>query len=614
MNNQQIIQTLKGWSEQGLIRSVDYQFAKLLSGTSDQPLPDSLVLLATLVSHELASGNVCLPLTHLQSPADYWPEEVATCLDEQDWSQLSFYEDVLGNGEQATPLVLDQQRVYLYRYWQYEVYVAEQIQGRSQNTEINDDLLKQSLAELFPVNSETNETDWQRVAAAVAVQKRFAVISGGPGTGKTNTVIKLLALYLRQMMAQGTKANIRLAAPTGKAAARLSESISSAKERLNLSPELATHIPTEATTLHRLLGVIPNSIQFRHDRNNPLHLDMLILDEASMVDLPMMSRLLDALPQHACLVLLGDRDQLASVEAGSVLGDICSWPGELCYSAEQTQQLEKLDCLPKGTPHADSTQGIADSLSLLRKSYRFDENSGIGYLARAVNRGDSKQFSKVVEQGFSDLEVVSLNRDSYEQMLQRTVGFYAELFRKMNTGLATTSIIQQLAEFQLLCALREGPYGVAGINQRIRDGLVSRGLVPAEGAWYPGRPVMISQNDSALNLFNGDIGITLPDENGRLKVWFEQNGELRGYLPSRLPEHDTVYAMTIHKSQGSEFTQVVLLLPSDDVPVLSRELLYTAITRAKKGLAIYAPDKMIRIAITRKTERSGGLVKRLWSR
>jgi exodeoxyribonuclease V alpha subunit len=199
-------------------------------------------------------------------------------------------------------------------------------------------------------------------------------------------------------------------------------------------------------------------------------------------------------------------------------------------------------------------------------------------------------------------------------MLQRTVGFYAELFRKMNSGLATTSILQQLAEFQLLCALREGPYGVAGINQRIREGLVSRGLVPAEGAWYTGRPVMISQNDSALNLFNGDIGITLPDENGRLKVWFEQNGELRGYLPSRLPEHDTVFAMTIHKSQGSEFTQVVLLLPSDDVPVLSRELLYTAITRAKKGLAVYAPDKLIRIAISRKTERSGGLVKRLWNR
>lgn len=612
MSENQILSTLKNWSDQGLIRAVDHQFAKLFSGIQDDALPDSHILLAALVSHELAAGNVCLPVRFLLDPAGHWPAEMLPVIEEYDWSDIQLYPELLGNGEQPTPLILDQQRLYLYRYWQYEVEVAEQVQLRAQRTDIDGAELQQSLDELFPALTDSTETDWQKVAAAIAVQKRFAVISGGPGTGKTTTVIKLLALYLRQKLAQGQKAQIKLAAPTGKAAARLSESISSAKERLNLDEDLVSLIPGEATTLHRLLGVIPNSIQFRHDRSNPLHLDMLVLDEASMVDLPMMARLLAALPENACLVLLGDRDQLASVEAGSVLGDICSWPGELLYSDQQTQALVNLGCLPAESNNSGIQTGIADCLSLLRKSYRFDEHSGIGFLARAVNAGDSRNFLEIVNQGFSDLNVMPLNRESYEQMLQRAVSFYTQLSRKIRDGLAIDAVLSELTNFQLLCALREGPYGVGGLNKRIREGLQSRGLVPEEGNWYTGRPVMISQNDAALNLFNGDIGITLPDESGRLKVWFQQNGELCSYLPSRLPEHETVYAMTIHKSQGSEFTQVVLLLPADDLPVLSRELLYTAITRARKSLEIYAPNQLIKLAIERKTERSGGLVERLW--
>ncbi|MGH1461544.1 MAG: exodeoxyribonuclease V subunit alpha [Neptuniibacter sp.] len=615
MSEVSLTKTLQIWSDKGLIRSVDYQFAKLLEQTDRGRLPDSVMLLSALVSHELASGNVCLPLDYLMNPEGHWPLEMATIIQQYDWHSLVCYEQVLGNGEVITPLVLDQQRVYLYRYWQYELYVASQVQQRARKSEVDATILKRSLAELFPVQGFESDIDWQKVAAAIAVQKNFAVISGGPGTGKTTTVIKLLALYLQQLIASGKKAQIRLAAPTGKAAARLSESISSAKSRLNLDPALSELIPTEATTLHRLLGVIPNSIRFRHDQDNPLHLDMLILDEASMVDLPMMSRLLSAMPCHARLILLGDRDQLASVEAGSVLGDICSWQGELEYSQPQVLSLKDLGCIPTDFPVTASdyrTNAFSDSLCLLRKSYRFDEKSGIGYLARAVNQGDSEQFSSVVNQGFNDLDVITLNRDTYEQMIQRVVNVYSALFRDVFNGAEPKTLLKNLSEFQLLCALREGPYGVTGINQRVREGIQSRGLIKADTIWYQGRPVMITQNDAALNLFNGDIGITLVDSSGRLKVWFEQNGEFRSVLPSRLPEHETVYAMTIHKSQGSEFTDVVLILPSNDVPVLSRELLYTAITRAKTRLELYASRKVLDLAIVRKTERAGGLVGRLW--
>ncbi|MCP4598668.1 MAG: exodeoxyribonuclease V subunit alpha [Neptuniibacter sp.] len=608
-----MLSSLRSWSEQGWIRALDYQFAKLISQV--EGVPDELVLLAALVSNELATGNVCLPMSRLQNPLEHWERDMADVIARVEWEKnIRFFLEVLGDGcdeNITTPLVLDQERIYLYRYWRYEVYVAEQLLQRANACNVEHKLLENGLSNLFPTNTDA-ELDWQKIAAAVAVQKRFSVISGGPGTGKTTTVIKLLALYIQQMQALGIEPNIKLAAPTGKAAARLSESISAAKLRLDLSEEIAEQIPTEASTLHRLLGVIPNSIQFRHDQTNPLHLDLLVLDEASMVDLPMMSRLLDAMPETARLILLGDRDQLASVEAGSVLGDICSWPGELGYSDKQSEQLQNLCQISRALPANQLESKFADSLALLRKSYRFDENSGIGFLARAVNSGNSQSVAQVLEYGYQDLTYLPLSRDSYETLIKDITVFYVELFRQVMSGGAPLNMLKKLSEFQTLCALREGPYGVSGINDRIRSELSARALIKTDTAWYPGRPIMISRNDTSLSLFNGDIGLALYDEDGRLKVWFEQDGGVRAVLPSRLPDHDTVFAMTVHKSQGSEFEHVMMLLPPDDNPVLSRELLYTGITRAKNSLQLCAQGKVLKLATERKTERAGGLALRLW--
>jgi len=604
---------IKHWSSQGLVRAVDYQLAAFVA--EQNPKNEALVLLAALVSFELAAGNVCLPLHRLMNPQDYWPEELLAQIQQVDWQALSGDEHILSRPPSdavtlvPSLLVLDQARFYLQRYWQFEKQVAQQLQKRTVQIATNLPLLKAQLAELFPKQSE--ETDWQKVAAAVAIQKRFSVISGGPGTGKTTTVIKLLVLYIQQMQAQGLDFTIRLAAPTGKAAARLAESINSAKQKLNLAPELADLVPAEASTLHRLLGVIPNQIGFRHRADNPLHLDLLVLDEASMVDLPMMARLLDALPEHARLILLGDRDQLASVEAGNVLGDICSWPNELRYSAAQEAVLTELDTLSKPDDRA-KTKPFADCLALLRKSYRFDDKSGIGYLARAVNAGSTKQVEQVLEGGFADLHNHYLSRDSYEEMVDLAVNFYSELFRSIATATDVKSLLDRLGEFQLLCARREGVYGVKGLNERIQQALNSRGLIQGSETWFAGRPIIITRNDASLKLFNGDIGLVLPDSAGKLKVWFEQDGELRSVLPSRLPEHQTVFAMTVHKSQGSEFNTVAFILPPDDGPLLTRELLYTGITRARKSLHLYATKRAINAATERKTERSGGLAERLW--
>ena len=591
--------------EAGELRPLDYQFGRFIAqqGGSEQA-----VLIATLVSAELAQGHVCVQLDNLPlcSPV------LQQCIRELDLRHLKTEAELIGDGSTLTPLVLQQNRVYLHRYWASEAMIAEDLIQRSAASDVDWNTLKAGLDKLFGRGQQ--EPDWQKVAAAIAAQRRFAVISGGPGTGKTTTVTKLLALIGEQSIAQGQELVIKLAAPTGKAAARLSESIAGAVSQLPLSPAQRALIPAEASTLHRLLGVISNSHQFRHNRDNPLHLDLLVVDEASMIDLPMMARLLEALPSAARLILIGDRDQLASVEAGSVLGDICRWPGEVGYSADQSQALARLCDIPPSELEKGYPSALADSVALLRKSYRFHDQSGIGHLARAVNQGDAQRFQTVATSGqYQDIELNMLSQESYRGLIQRTVEGYSRYLKAVEERAAPEFLLKQFGRLQLLCALREGPYGVTGLNDAIRDALSRRGLVRGDGLWYSGRPVIITRNDSVMELYNGDIGIALPDEEGTLRVWFEQSGQVRSVLPSRLPEHETVFAMTVHKSQGSEFEEVLLLLPPDDNPVLTRELLYTGITRAKERLALWGTERVFRQATQRQTFRNGGLADRLWN-
>ena len=606
------LQRIRQWADKGVIRPLDYQFASVLEAYCQDNPP--LLYLAALTSHQLASGNVCLPLSSLMNAEHFWPDGVSEALSEVDWDALQADNRVLGDGQEECPLILDKGRIYLYRYWQHESYVAEKLKQLSAAQPINESVMVQSLSDLFPTNRET-VPDWQQIAAAIAVQKRFAVISGGPGTGKTTTVIKLLALYIEQCQVQNKKPIIRLVAPTGKAAARLSESINGAKEQINLHQSISDRIPTEASTLHRLLGVIPDSVSFRHHAGNPLHLDLLIVDEASMIDLPMMARLLQALPDNARLVLLGDRDQLASVEAGSVLADICNWPDELTYTTAQTNMLQRLCQLeaPLGE-NRESEHPFTDCLALLRKSYRFSEDSGIGHLSRAVNQADEQQIKHLLGAESEDLFFRGLDQQSYKNMLNQVVDFYADIVRQAEAGTPPADLLLHMSQFQLLCALRSGDYGIEGVNESVRNALAQRGLIRGEGLWFPGRPVMVTRNDASTGLYNGDIGITLADDEGRLKVWFEQNGSIRTFLPSRLPEHESVFAMTVHKSQGSEFNSVALLLPPDDHLLLTRELVYTAITRARKALYLYCRSELLVTASKRVTERSGGLSLRLWGK
>jgi exodeoxyribonuclease V alpha subunit len=595
----------------------------------------------------------------------------------------------------ATPMILDGESLYIQRYWYYEQSLASALVKMAHNSAIErehqvqlaatlEQLFKRDYDLLFqlwqqqsggeadtknwlvsaldiaepqsvdwsaiftlfenvnsPSQLESLDTlvpnsvclNWQKVAAAVALSKQFAIISGGPGTGKTTTVVKLLAAAIEQSKLtrnlqkddQAQSMVIQLVAPTGKAAARLTESIGGALQKLPIDPEIKALIPTKASTIHRLLGAIPNNPEFKHHSRNPLHLDMLVVDEASMVDLSMMVKLVDALPKHARLVLLGDKDQLSSVEAGAVLGDLFSFhrPG---YS-EATQQLLTQLTGYKYVQAQESVGVLTDNLCLLQKSYRFDAQSGIGQLARAVNIGSTSQYHKIKDGNFSDIERYSLDSEHYSQLFKQLGKRYrAYLDQQSSQDMESDVPESQMFEIakaklklfqttRLLCAVREGEFGVVQCNRRIERELAAQRLIQPSELWYVGRPIMVTQNDHSLGLFNGDIGICLIDQSnpeGRLKVYFElPDGNIKAVLPSRVPAHETGFAMTIHKSQGSEFDATYMLLPQNYTPLLSRELVYTGITRAKKSLHLYANTDVIDRAINSPTLRASGLARAL---
>ena len=611
-----------------LLRDLDVQLAQLLARWDADY---SIQLAVAMTSQELGRGHVCFDLTTWPERLEQWHSQlvdrplidkqladnsfewptttVAALMEKLQHSPLvRLVSDPSVVEEQAgQPLTLFAGRLYLSRYFRFEQQVACWLQQASLPVATSADTpeLARQLRQLFTPQS---EIDWQAVAVATACDGRFTLISGGPGTGKTTTVTKLLALLVAQ---SEQPLLIRLAAPTGKAAARLTESIAKAKTDLagQVNASWLAGIPTQASTLHRLLGVIPSLPEFRHNGQNPLPLDVLVVDEASMIDLPMMARLLAALPPQARLILLGDKDQLASVEAGAVLGDICQFVAQ-GVSSQQAQQLQQRTGYELQNYVQPAGHPLRDRLCLLRKSYRFAADSGIGKLAEAVNNGDVKAAHAVWAQDYRDIRL-----HSDEQRLEMAIsvaakGYHAYL-AKLAEPITSENAIDLLKAFnqiRLLCALHDGPWGINGMNQAIGQRLQAQGKLQMSGEWFAGRPVMIIENDYGLGLYNGDIGIAASDGE-RLRVWFVlPDGKAHGFLPSRLPAHDTAWAMTVHKSQGSEFTHTLLLLPPEVNPLLTRELLYTGITRAREQLDLFATPEVLALMVRKQTERYSGLV------
>jgi exodeoxyribonuclease V alpha subunit len=594
---------------------LDRHFAAFVEEQAGGEQP--LVALATaLVSHKRGEGHICLDLEAVAGSTfpDLAPDGVNPILLPRlkAWTRALTSSPVVGSPGDFKPLVLDSRhRLYLHRYWEYEQTLASAILKRAADLPLQFDALalRQKIQALFPAEP-GEDVNWQSVAALAAARRKFCVISGGPGTGKTHTLVLILALLLE--LERNRKLRIAVAAPTGKAAARIQDSIRTFKATLACDETIRAQLPERATTIHRLLGYLPDSARFRHDADNPLPFDVVAVDEASMVDLALMAKLFQAVPPSARVILLGDKDQLASVEAGAVLGDICSAASTDLVRTRSTASLT----LPaeNGTrwnASLPTKNDLADCVVQLRKNYRFGQHSAIFRLSNAINEGRAEDALQILKDSganeAADLLSAPLPRRAQlkEALRARVTAGFSD-FLKAPDPLAA---LAALARFRILCALREGPFGVAGLNQVTEDILEEAGMIRPQNPWYAHRPIMITRNDYNLKLFNGDIGLLLPDgESGEPRAFFPgPDNTLRKFLPLRLPEHETAYAMTVHKSQGSEFDRVLLILPERESPVLSREFLYTGITRARTSVELWFDEKVFRAALARRVTRTSGL-------
>ena len=572
---------------------------------------DALRAAARATSLATASGHVCTYLADIAATGDG--------LDERTLRERLLASGLVGTpgAPGGCPLILDDDgRIYLHRYFDYERRLARRLlQPSTRPPAAIGKAAKDLLDGLFAANARRlgDRPDWQKIATALALAQGLTVISGGPGTGKTTTVVNVLACAL----AADPDCRIGLAAPTGKAAARMLDAIR--KAAAHLPPALRERLPAESFTVHRLLGVLPGSSEFRHHAGNPLPIDLLVVDEASMLDLALATRLVEAVPPAARIILLGDKDQLAAVESGAVFAELCADPtlsGECVrqLSADTGIPAARIACAAPTRP-----TGLTDSVVWLTENFRFASDSGIGRLAAQVNAGATE----------AAIDFLRSRRDPaldwiedeaplpQAASLERIVGGIAGYLAAARAGLDDkAALFDALGRFRVLCAEREGPRGVAELNdfigrhfRRMLDHPLDPG---SRSEWYPGRPVMVLRNDYVLRLFNGDIGIVLPDASGTLLVCFpDRDGSFRAVAPLRLPEHETAFATTVHKAQGSEFDAVLLMLPAVPTRVVTRELLYTAVTRARARVTIVGGAGVLGRAIDSPTRRYSGLVARL---
>jgi exodeoxyribonuclease V alpha subunit len=568
---------------------------------TDGPIADFAAYAGATISRQVASGHSCALLGEVFSAfADCTRGE----LDENDARRALLSSGVASEDGVGAPLVVDDGgRIYLQRLWAAEKRIADKISKLCKMPGRIDEpgKLAPTFAALFP-EAKDDEEDLQAVAAGIAVARRLAVVSGGPGTGKTSTVAKILAL----LTTADPGLKIALGAPTGKAAHRLGESIAIQSDSLPISTEAKRALKQPAATLHRLLGYNPRRGVFAKNADSPLAADVVVIDEASMVDVTMFDALLEALRPDAALLLLGDAHQLESVGAGSVFGDICSVRASDSRqrSADFCRTYEALGGKPAGAA-ADAT-APEDCIVELCRSYRFDEGTPFAALADSIRTGDAEAFFRAFE---GDAAEIVAPPDST-----------AAVVALASDGLDAYAGAQELAEafaaldrFRILCALREGPLGAIAINEAVARRL--RLVMPGPNSvCYDRRALLVTANNYSVKLFNGDVGICWSEDGETTARFPSADGGMRKVATSKLPPCESAWAMTVHKSQGSEFDDVVLVLPDATSPILSRELLYTGITRAKSRIVVVAEERTLRAALSLNARRASGLGERLVSR
>ena len=605
---------LRALQQAGVLRTLDDALANTLRRL-DPHTPDDVLAAAALASLAIAHGHAGFdPASPRQlvdadiawPDADAWVQQLAA-------SRFVATPQSADDESDTAPLVLESGLLYLRRYREYERRLAMQLHRIASHVvpDMGIEPIAMLFASLFPA---ARDGDHQARAAALALRRALLLVTGGPGTGKTTTIARLLMLRIAQALHAGHAApRIALAAPTGRAADRMADSLRRAVAQMaGLAIDAASldALPTQASTLHRLLGTIPDSPRFRHDHDHPLPFDIVVVDEASMVDLPLMCKLVDAVADGAQLILLGDPDQLPSVEAGDVLAAILSAAGD--GDALSMDDAAALRPLLADVPVDAEADGLRGHRVHLQRGWRQDESLDLAPLAQAVRNGDGAEALSLLRGGA--LANVHFH-ENVEDPLQARPDLLGH-FRALAMHTDPAQALQQANRLRLLTALREGPQGARGLNARIESALSGR-RIGSPPAWFPGRLLLVTENSYRHGLFNGDVGICLAGADGTPLAWFVDNGRgdgsngVRAFHPAALPAHESAFAMTVHKAQGSEFDAVWLQLPRSDSRVLSRELLYTGLTRARSALHVAGSAEVIAAALSRHARRVSGLAWRL---
>ena len=618
-----VLDVLSLWADRGWIRRLDLAFARLIASLVPDTSP-RVLLAAALVAHVEGQGHTSLALDEwLADPGPLlgWNDDASGALGAliaqypaglDAWVEELGRSDVVQRGDDAVeggrPLVLAAQRLYLKRYWKYERRVADGVDARvRRRIAVDEPDAHQWLDRLFDPTPD-DAIDWQKVGCALALRGGLSIVTGGPGTGKTWTAARFLALRLATHP-DPSSVRIALAAPTGKAAARLRQSIAlaldSLQARLPTLPDLAQRIGT-ARTLHGLLGARPDTRRFRFNASNPLDFDLVIVDEASMIHVEMMAALLDALPPQAQVLLLGDKDQLASVEAGAVLGDLCRDASRGLYARDTVRYVESTTGQRIPKEFVDETgPAIAQQTVMLRSGQRF--GGTIGALARAVNAGDASAASRVFEEDVDDI-VSRVVASSSQRVVELAVAGFRGYLDALHAGSDPRDVLRAFDRFRILCAVRGGEWGVTSLNRAIESRLAESGLIATRSDWYEGRPVIVTRNDHGLGIYNGDVGVVMRGDDRGLRAWFADGDAVRSVGVGRLADVETAFAMTVHKAQGSEFEHTVLVLPAEASRVVTRELIYTGITRARTRFTLVSANPAtFAEGIAQPTRRSSGL-------
>ncbi len=573
----------------------------------------ALLAIKTLVNRNVQYGDTCLDLHSLSEHDSTETNHARNTVDTQQVNHLIAQlkiSSLIGKPDDNPLLILDGNRLYLHRHWDEEQIISHQLQSRMTIEPVDSDRLHQQLNNLFGTSTpeKRERTLGQKIAAAMTLSSRLSIIAGGPGTGKTTTVTKILALLLEQEPTM----RILLAAPTGKAAARLAESIDEQVLKIegNIDQNILDQLPRQASTIHRLLGW--NTRGFQYNADNLLPVDCLLLDETSMVDQGLMASLLQALPETCRLILLGDRDQLESVEAGKVLGDITGHGQPLTLSDERARQLATLLGETPPVEISENTPDIANYIAHLSYSHRFAGGGGIGKLATAVNNSEAENAITLLTDNDPETTLIEITgKNPNSKIIDWACERYAPIF--------TTEKVEQALDIfessRVLTALRQGDWGETVIGEQIEARLRKQKVITAgNNTVYKGLPIIIRQNDRETGLFNGDTGIFWFEQDDIPVACFRINGELQYFTTHLLPQWQPAWTLTVHRSQGSQYEQVMLILPAERSPVVTRELIYTGLTRAQKHCTIVTRQEAFKLAIKSREPRHSGLADRLgWS-